>query len=77
MSEENKSPLYGKPWTTIKNCKTYEEAFAEVQQLLNSNQKYQTKIRRRPDETYTVKVRSLELPERNNEKKKRKAKKGN
>tara|TARA_R110002074_G_scaffold148580_1_gene300079 strand:+ start:870 stop:1130 length:261 start_codon:yes stop_codon:yes gene_type:complete len=74
LSEENKDPLYGKPWTIFKKCKTYEQAYAEVQQILNSDQKYQTKIRRRADDTFVVKTRSLEVPVSKNGKRKRKSK---
>ena len=72
MSEENKDPLYGKAWTIFKKCRTYEQAFAEVQQIINSGQNCQTKIRRRSDNTFVVKTRSLEVPVSKNEKRKRK-----
>ena len=71
MSEENKDPLYGKPWKNLKNCRTYEEAFAEVQQILNRGEKVQTKIKRRSDDTFVVKTRSLEVPVVKSGKKKR------
>ena len=74
MSEENKDPLYGKTWTIFKKCRTYEQAFAEVQQIISSGQKCQTKIKRRSDDTFVVKTRSLEVPVSKNEKKKRKTK---
>ncbi len=61
MSEENKDPLYGKPWKNFATCKTYEQAFAEVQQLLNAGQKIQTKIKRKADDTFVVKIRSSEV----------------
>ena len=74
MSEENIDPLYGKAWTIFKKCRTYEQAFAEVQQILNRGDKVQTKIKRRSDDTFVVKTRSLEVPVSKNEKRKRKTK---
>ena len=74
LSEENKDPLYGKPWTISRKCRTYEEAFTEVQLIMNSGQKCQTKIRRRADNTFVVKTRSLEVPASKDEKRKRKSK---
>ena len=74
MSEENIDPLYGKTWTILKKCRTYEQAFAEVQQILNRGDKVQTKIKRRSDDTFVVKTRSLEVPVSKNEKRKRKTK---
>ena len=74
MSEENKDPLYGKAWTIFKKCRTYEQAFAEVQQIMNSGQKCQKKIRGKSDDTFVVKTRSLEVPVSKNEKRKRKTK---
>jgi len=70
MSEENKNPLYGKPWKISGKYKTYEEAFTEVQQIMNSGQKCQTKIRRKSDDTFVVKTRSLEASVPKNEKRK-------
>ena len=61
MSEENVDPLYGKPWKNFATCKTYEKASEELQQLMNTSQNIQTKIKRRANETFVVKVRSLEV----------------
>ena len=74
LSEENKDPLNGKPWTISRKCRTYEEAFTEVQLIMNSGQKCQTKIRRRADNTFVVKTRSLEVPSSKDEKRTRKSK---
>ena len=49
----------GTPWTIKATCRTYEQAFAEVQQLLNSGQKYETKIKRRSNGTFVVKTRLI------------------
>ncbi len=74
MSEENIDPLYGKAWTILKKCMTYEQALAEVQQILNRGDKVQTKIKRRSDDTFVVKTLSLDVPVSKNEKRKRKTK---
>ena len=73
MTETTK-PKQGKPWKISGKYKTYEEAFTEVQFIVNSGQKCQTKIRRRADNTFVVKTRSLEVPASKDEKRKRKSK---
>ena len=72
MSEENKDPLYGKPWKNFATCKTYEQACTEVQQLLNAGRKLQTKIRRKANDTFVVKIRSSEVNTVKNDKQKTK-----
>ena len=72
MSEENKDILRGKPWKVLKNYKTYEEAYEKVQQLISEDEKIQTKIRRKSDDTFVVKTRFLEVPVSRNEKRKTK-----
>ena len=63
MTETTK-PKQGKPWTNKAIFRTYEEAFTLVQEInmmsASSEKKVATKIKRRGDNTFVVKVRLIE-----------------
>ena len=62
MAEEIKKQ--GKPWTNKAVFRTYEEAFALAQEInlmsASSEKKVATKIKRRGNDTFVVKVRLVE-----------------
>tara|TARA_Y100001951_G_C11195427_1_gene213985 strand:+ start:512 stop:757 length:246 start_codon:yes stop_codon:yes gene_type:complete len=79
MEETNQSPFYGRPWNIEGKFRTYEQAFAEVQQLLlravNSGFVIKTKIKRASDGRFVVKTRNETIklvPEKNKRKHKKK-----
>ena len=62
MAEEIKKQ--GKPWTNKAVCDTYEEAFYLVQQInemsaQSKDKKVETKIKRRANDKFVVKVRLI------------------
>ena len=64
MSEEIKEHKQGKPWKIESVCETYDEAFHLVQQInemsvRSKNKKLETKIKRRANGKFVVKVRLL------------------
>ena len=64
MSEEVKEHKQGKPWEIESVCDTYDEAFHLVQQInemsvRSKNKKLETKIKRRANGKFVVKVRLL------------------
>tara|TARA_R100001594_G_scaffold125258_1_gene162231 strand:+ start:277 stop:561 length:285 start_codon:yes stop_codon:yes gene_type:complete len=64
MSEEVKEHKQGKPWKIESVCDTYDEAFHLVQQInemsaRSKNKKLETKIKRRANGKFAVKVRLL------------------
>jgi len=62
-TEQTKKPQ-GKPWTNKAVCRTYEEAFSLVQEInemsASSEKKVDAKIKRRANDTFVVKVRTME-----------------
>ena len=60
MEETNQSPFYGKPWNITRKFRTYEQAFAEVQQIIleaaESGKVVKTKIKRAGDGRFVIKT---------------------
>jgi len=65
MEETKQPPFYGVPWKIEGKFRTYEQAFAEVQQLLmqaaNSGTVLNTKIKLATDGRFVVKTRNETL----------------
>jgi len=64
MSEEIKEHKQGKPWKIESVCDSYDEAFHLVQQInemsaRSENKKLETKIKRRANGKFVIKVRVL------------------
>ena len=62
--EETETKKQGKPWKNQAICDTYEEAFYLVQQInemsaRSQDKKVQTKIKRRANNKFVVKVRLI------------------
>jgi hypothetical protein len=71
MSEEVKEHKQGKPWKLEAVCDTYDEAFHLVQKITemsarSENKKLETKIKRKANDKFVVKVR-VKKDERKND----------
>ena len=71
--ETNSSTLIGKPWTLDSNHSSFEEADKKRNSLKSDLQ--QVKVRRRPDGTFSVKVRSTKADDKKVKKKNKKSRK--
>lgn len=56
MSEEVKS---ARPWDFHKKFNSFEEADSARKKLLKKDKKIEARVRRRPDDTYDIKTRSV------------------
>ena len=73
-NDNSVSPLHGLPWSTVAEFSLYEEASHKKEELLRDNIDGCAKIRRTSKDTFVVKFRSLQPPQKSKNKK-RKSKK--
>ena len=63
MSNESKSPLFGKVWTNGKIYNEYELAAAEKKRIEDSSKDLSVKIRRTSENRFQIKTRSTVVAE--------------
>ena len=60
---DNKESLFGKPWLIRRRCKSFSEADNLRNKILQEEENIQAKIKRRGDDTFVVKTRSIKKEE--------------
>tara|TARA_R110002020_G_scaffold43230_1_gene125894 strand:+ start:2111 stop:2299 length:189 start_codon:yes stop_codon:yes gene_type:complete len=59
MSEETTTATISRPWDFHKKFDTYPEADSARKKLLKKDKKIEVRVRRRSDDTYDIKTRSV------------------